>query len=98
MTGPLHFAAPGCCLAEFIAEVPDPHVNDRGFHDVTILDMGDSAGPVVPVTDLSLLRLQWPVSIINSHGCNRNSNVCGQHQNNATGTLLQLPVRSAESG
>ena len=44
------------------ALVPDPHV----IHDVTVLDMGDSVGPVVPVTDLSLLRLQWPVSIITS--------------------------------
>ena len=48
------------------ALVPDPRVNDRGFHEVTLVDMGDTAGPDVSVADLSLLRLQWPVSMVNS--------------------------------
>ena len=43
------------------ALVPGPCVRDWGFHDVTILDYG-WAGLVVPVADLSLLQLQWPVS------------------------------------
>ena len=41
-------------------------MNDRGFHEVTLVDMGDTAGPDVSVADISLLRLQWPVSIVNS--------------------------------
>ena len=48
------------------ALVPDPRMNDRGFHEVTLVNMGDTAAPDVSVTDLSLLRLQWPVSIVNS--------------------------------
>ena len=48
------------------ASVPDPRVKGRGFHAVTLVDMGDTAGPGVSVADISLLRLQWPVSIVNS--------------------------------
>ena len=44
----------------------DPRVNDRGFHEVMLVDMGDTAGTDVSVADLSLLQLQWPVSIVNS--------------------------------
>ena len=39
---------------------------DRGFHEVTLLDMGDIAGPDVSIADLSLLRLQWPVPVVSS--------------------------------
>ena len=46
--------------------VPDPRVLDNGFHDATIVDMGDTSGPVVSEDDLSLLRRQWPVSVIQS--------------------------------
>ena len=44
--------------------VPDVKVLDRGFHDVTLLDMGDVEGPDVPVADLSFLRLQWPLPVV----------------------------------
>ena len=37
-----------------------------GFHDVTMIDMGDAAEPAVSEDDLSLLRRQWPVSAIQS--------------------------------
>ena len=46
--------------------VPDPRVNDRGFHEVMLVDMRDTTGPDVSVADLYLLRLQWPVPIINN--------------------------------
>ena len=46
--------------------VPDPRVLDNGFHDATIVDMGDTAEPAVSEDDLSLLRRQWPVSVIQS--------------------------------
>ena len=46
--------------------VPDPQVLDRGFHDVTIVDIGDVAEPAVSEDDLSLLRRQLPVLAIQS--------------------------------
>ena len=33
----------------------------RGFHKVTLVDMGDTAGPDV---SMALLRLQWPVPVV----------------------------------
>ena len=41
-------------------------VLERGFHDVTIVDMGDLPEPSVSLDDLSLLRLQWPVMVLRS--------------------------------
>ena len=46
--------------------VPDPWVLDNGFHDATIIDMGDMAEPAVSGNDLSLLRRQWLVSVVQS--------------------------------
>ena len=46
------------------ALVPDVKVRDRRFHDVTLLDMSDIAGPDVSIADLSLLHLQWPVPVV----------------------------------
>ena len=46
------------------ALIPDPRVLERGFHNATIVDMEDSAEPVVSEDDLSLLRLQWPVTVL----------------------------------
>ena len=31
---------------------------DRGFHEIILVDMGDTSGPDVSIADLSLLRLQ----------------------------------------
>ena len=38
--------------------IPDPRVLERGFHDVTIVDMEDLAEPSVSQDELFLLRLQ----------------------------------------
>ena len=49
------------------ALVPDPRVLERGFHDVTIVDMGDMGDlpePSVSLDELSLLRRQWPVMVL----------------------------------
>ena len=46
--------------------IPHSRVLDRGFHDVTIVDMEDTVKPAVSNADLSLLRLQWPTSILQS--------------------------------
>ena len=37
---------------------------DSGFHDVTLVNIADTVGHTVPVGDLSLLRRQWPVSVM----------------------------------
>ena len=48
------------------ALVTDPRVLERGFHDVTIVNMEDSAEPAVSEADLSLLRRQWPETAVQS--------------------------------
>ena len=48
------------------ALIPDPRVMERGFHDVTIVDMGDSPEPSFSLDDLSQLWLQWPVTVLRS--------------------------------
>ena len=37
---------------------------ERGFHDVTIVDMGDLPKPSVSMDELSLLRRQWPATVL----------------------------------
>ena len=56
----------GCDARSVCALIPDPRVLERGFHDVTIVDMEDTAEPAVSEADLSLLRLQWPVTVVQS--------------------------------
>ena len=46
------------------ALVPDPRVLERGFHDVTIVDMGVLPEPPVSMDELSLLRRQWPPTVL----------------------------------
>ena len=51
-------------VSEFL--VPDARVMDRGFHEITLVDMGDTSEPDVFIADLSLLRLQWPIPVVSS--------------------------------
>ena len=69
----LHARRPGAEVVKVLSErdswsvrvlVPDVKVLDRGFHDATLLDMGDVEGPDVPMADLSLLHLQWPLPVV----------------------------------
>ena len=46
------------------ALVPDPRVLERGFHDLTIIDMGDLPEPSVSMDKLSLLPRQWPATVL----------------------------------
>ena len=46
--------------------IPDPRVLERGFHDVTIIDMEETAEPAVSEADLSLPRRQWLVWAVQS--------------------------------
>ena len=71
----MHSRRPGAAVVRVLlgrddhsvcALVLDLRVNYRGFHEVTLVDMGDTAGPDVSVADLSVLRLQWPVPIMDS--------------------------------
>ena len=48
------------------AMIPDPLVMERGFHDVTIVDMGDSPEPSLSLDDFFQLRSQWPVTVLRS--------------------------------
>ena len=56
----------GCDARSVRALIPDPRVLERGFHDVTIDDMEDTAEPAVSEADLCLLRRQWPVTVVQS--------------------------------
>ena len=49
--------------------IPDPRVRERGFHDVTIDEIEDSVEPAVSEDDLSLLRLQWSVTVLRRMVC-----------------------------
>ena len=46
------------------ALVPDALVLEWGFHDATIVDMGDLPEPSVSMDELSLLRRQWPTTVL----------------------------------
>ena len=48
------------------ALVPDARLHDRGFHEITLVEMGGTTGPDVSIVNLSLLRLQWPVPVVSS--------------------------------
>ena len=44
--------------------VPDSRGLERNFHDVTIVDMGDMPEVSVSLDDLSMLRRQWPATVL----------------------------------
>ena len=46
------------------ALVPDPRGLEQGFHDVAIVDMGDLPESSVSMDELSLLRRQWPPTVL----------------------------------
>ena len=46
------------------ALVPDSRGLEQNFHDVTIVDMGDLPEVSVSMDDLSLLRRQWPPTVL----------------------------------
>ena len=43
--------------------VPDRRVVDRGYHDVTVVDMEDEREPMVVKEDMKRLRELWPVKV-----------------------------------
>ena len=46
------------------ALVPDSRGLERNVHDVTIVDMGDLPEVSVSMDELSLLRRQWPTTVL----------------------------------
>ena len=105
----LHSWRPGAAVVRVLlgrddrsvcALVPDPRVNDRGFHEVTLVDMDDTAGPDMSVADMSVPRLQWPVPIMDSLSWlqQEHMDAYGYNQINTIGTLGRLGARSAGNG
>ena len=43
--------------------VPDGQVVDRGYHDVTVVDMDEEREPMVVMEDMMRLRELWPVEV-----------------------------------
>ena len=43
--------------------VPDGRVVDRGYHDVTVMDMEEEREPMVVLSDMTRLRELWPVEV-----------------------------------
>ena len=43
--------------------VPDGRVVDRGYHDVTVVDMDEEPEPMVVMNDMTRLRELWPVEV-----------------------------------
>ena len=73
------------------ALILDPRVLDRGFHDVTIVDMEESAEPAVSEADLSLFRCQWPVMAVQSM-------TWLQNELNDMRNVAKKPYRHSRSG
>ena len=43
--------------------VPDGRLVDRGYHDVTVVDMEEEREPMVVLSDMTRLRELWPVEV-----------------------------------
>ena len=43
--------------------VPDGRIVDRGYHDVTVVDMEEEREPMVVLIDMTRLRELWPVEV-----------------------------------
>ena len=54
-----------CRSVRFV--VPDVRLVDRGFHDVTVVDMEDDREPTVVLKDMTRLRELWPVEVFEPH-------------------------------
>ena len=46
--------------------VPDGRVVDRGYHDVTVMDMEEEREPMVVLSDMTRLRELWPVEVFDT--------------------------------
>ena len=79
--------------------ISDPRVLDKDVHDVTIVDMEDSAEPAVSEDDLSLFRLQWPVTVFGVwYGSKPNCMLCARLPRSVTETLSRETACIVASG
>ena len=71
----LHAWRPGTAVIQVLtgrdsrsvrALIPDDNVVNRGYHDVTVVDMDHVDGPNIPVADLDILRGMWPLPVVSS--------------------------------
>ena len=51
--------------------IPDVRLVDRGFHDVTVIDMEDDREPTVVLRDMTRLRELWPVEVFEHMRCHQ---------------------------
>ena len=51
--------------------VPDVRLVDRGFHDVTVIDMEDDREPTIVLKDMTRLRELWPVEVFEHMRCHQ---------------------------
>ena len=51
--------------------VPDVRLVDRGFHDVTVVDMEDDREPTVVLQDMTRLRELWPGEVFDHMRCHQ---------------------------
>ena len=51
--------------------VPDVRLVDRGFHDVTVIDMEDDREPTVVLRDMTRLRELWPGEVFEHMRCHQ---------------------------
>ena len=51
--------------------IPDVRLVDRGFHDVTVIDMEDDREPTVVLRDMTRLRELWPVEVFEHMKCHQ---------------------------
>ena len=58
-----------CWSVRFV--VPDVRLVDRGFHDVTVVDMEDDREPTVVLRDMTRLRELWPVEVFDHMRCHQ---------------------------
>ena len=58
-----------CRSVRFV--VPDVRLVDRGFHDVTVVDMEDDREPTVVLRDMTRLRELWPVEVFDHMRCHQ---------------------------
>ena len=53
----------GCDSRSVRFVVPDGRIVDRGYHDVTVVDMEEEREPMVVLSDMTCLRELWPVEV-----------------------------------
>ena len=79
-----------CCIRVVI---PDDHLGTDGFHEILIHDMEEEDPPIVALSNLRCLRLDWPRAIFSFMDVTKwTSNICTMH----AGNVSDLPNLACE--